>query len=61
MCCLVFDVMRLYDAAYWATILCDSPFDVQVLEGIRFPELADKAAVTSALRHKKPSLLNLDV
>lgn len=61
MCCLVSDVMRLYDAAFWTMILCDRPFNLQVLEGISFPELADKAAVTSALRYKKPSSFNLDV
>ena len=57
----IFDSNRLYDAAYWATILRDSPFDIQVMEAMRFPDLVPKSVCSAALRRNTPSLLNISV
>lgn len=53
------DLQRLYNPSMWANILENSVFNIDCLESLHFPKLADKENINKALKRKHPSLLPL--
>ena len=54
---LSIDNSRIYDPAFWSGLLAHSPYELNYMDGLRFPSLASKTDVTNSLRRKNPSLM----
>ncbi|MEM9103288.1 MAG: AAA domain-containing protein [Pseudomonadota bacterium] len=51
------DINRLYEPSYWIGLLDESPFQLNCLECLRFPQLGTRDDTSRAMRRKQPSLL----
>ncbi len=54
---LSIDNNRIYDPAFWSGLLAHSPYELNYMDGLRFPSLASKTDATNSLRRKNPSLM----
>ncbi|WP_394221276.1 DEAD/DEAH box helicase [Alteromonas gracilis] len=53
----VIDVNRLYEPSFWINLLAESPYEIDCLESLKFPQLGTKDDASRAMRRKHPSLL----
>lgn len=53
----IIDVNRLYEPSFWVNLLAKSPYEINCLEGLKFPMLGTRDDASRAMRRKHPSLL----
>ncbi|MBX2857417.1 MAG: AAA family ATPase [Cellvibrionaceae bacterium] len=52
-------IERAYKAIYWSQLLQQSPYKIEVLPALHFPELASEKALSRALRSPRAQLLSV--
>ena len=52
-----FDTNRLYDPTYWGALLDNSPFEINLIEAMRFPLLSSQSDASKAIKRNGLTLL----